>query len=92
LGCCATEKREFHEVDATISERGVDCKNLGDSMLLFMLFVVGHSVIAKPALLYGSECWTLRQKYRNRINSSQMEFIRPLTGVTLRERIKGEGL
>jgi hypothetical protein len=39
-----------------------------------------HNVIAKPALLYGSECWTLRQKARHGINSSQMKFIRSLTG------------
>jgi hypothetical protein len=51
-----------------------------------------HNVIAKPVLLYGSECWTLRQKDRNRINSSQMKFIRSLTGVTLRDRIKSEDL
>jgi hypothetical protein len=38
-----------------------------------------HNVVAKPALLYGSECWTLRQKGRNRINSSQMKFIHSLT-------------
>jgi hypothetical protein len=51
-----------------------------------------HNVIAKPALLYGSECWTLRQKNRNRINSSQMTFIRSLTAVTLRDGIKSEDL
>jgi hypothetical protein len=50
------------------------------------------NVIAKPALLYGSEYWTLRQKDRNRINSSQMKSIRSLTGVTLRDRIKSEDL
>jgi hypothetical protein len=49
-------------------------------------------VIAKPTLLCGSECWTLRQKDRNRINSSQMKFIHSLTGVTLRDRIKSEDL
>jgi hypothetical protein len=38
-----------------------------------------NNVIAKPSLLYGSECWTLRQKDRNTINSSQMKFIRSLT-------------
>jgi hypothetical protein len=47
-----------------------------------------HNVIGKPALIYGSEWWTLRQKDRNRINNSQMKFIRSLTGVTLRDRIK----
>jgi hypothetical protein len=51
-----------------------------------------HNVIAKAALLYGSECWTLRQKDRNRINSSQMKSVRSLTGITLRDRIKSEDL
>jgi hypothetical protein len=51
-----------------------------------------HNVIAKPALLCGSECWTLRQKDRNRIKSSQMELIRSLTVVTLRDGIKSEDL
>jgi hypothetical protein len=49
-----------------------------------------HNVTAKPALFYGSECWRLRQKDRNRINSSQMNFIHSLTGVNLRDSIKSE--
>jgi hypothetical protein len=51
-----------------------------------------HNVIAKSSLLYDTECWTLRRKDRNRINSSQMKFIRSLAGVTLRDRIKSEDL
>jgi hypothetical protein len=56
------------------------------------LQIIFHKVIAKPALLYGAECWALRQKDRNRINSLQMKFTRPLTGVTLRDRTKSEDL
>jgi hypothetical protein len=51
-----------------------------------------HNVISKLALLYGSVCWTLCQKDKSRINSSQMKFIRSLTGVTLHDRIKSEDL
>jgi hypothetical protein len=51
-----------------------------------------HNAIAKPALLYGSECWMLHQKDRNRINSSQMKFICSLTAVILLDRIKSEDL
>jgi hypothetical protein len=51
-----------------------------------------HNVITKPALLYGSECWTLRQKNRNKIKISQMKFGRSFTGVNLRDRIKSEDL
>ena len=49
-----------------------------------------HNIVSNPALLYGSECWTLRQRDKSRINSSQMRFIRSLIGVTLRDRIKIE--
>ena len=46
--------------------------------------------IPKPAPLYGSECWTLRKKKTNRINRTQMRFLRSLTGVSLRDRIRSK--
>ena len=47
-----------------------------------------HNIVSKPALLNGSECWTLRQRDKSRMNSSQMRFLRSLSGVTLREGSK----
>jgi hypothetical protein len=70
---------------------GVLRRNFGKRMRKYLQIRL-HNVTAKPALLYGTECWTLRQKERNRINSSQMELTRSLTGVTLRDRIKSEDL
>jgi hypothetical protein len=49
-----------------------------------------HNLVSKPALLYGSECWTLLQREKSRINSSQMRVLRSLSGVTLRDRIKSK--
>ena len=49
-----------------------------------------HNIVSKPALLYGSEWWTLRQRDKSRINSSQMRILRSLSGVTLTDRIKSE--
>ena len=49
-----------------------------------------HNIVSKPALQYGSECWTLRQRDKSRINSSLIIFLRSLSGVTLRDRIKSE--
>ena len=49
-----------------------------------------HNIVSKPELLYGSECWTLRQRDKSRINSSQMRFLCSLSGITLRDRIKSE--
>ena len=49
-----------------------------------------RNIVSKPALRYGSECWTLRQRDKSTIKSSQMRFLRSLSGVTLRDRIKSE--
>ena len=49
-----------------------------------------HNIVSKPVHLYGSECWTLRQRDKSRIKILQMRFLRSLNGVTLRERIKSE--
>ena len=40
-----------------------------------------HNIVSKPALLYGSECWTLRHRDKSRINSSQMRFLRSSSGI-----------
>ena len=49
-----------------------------------------HNIVSKAELLYGSEFWTLLQRDKSRINSSQMRFLRSLSGVTLRDKIKSE--
>ena len=49
-----------------------------------------HNIISKPVLLYGREYWTLRQRDKSRINSLQIRFLRSLSGVTLKDRIKSE--
>ena len=49
-----------------------------------------HNIVSKPALLYGSECWTLCRRDKSRIISCKMRFLRSLSGVTLRNRIKSE--
>jgi hypothetical protein len=70
---------------------GVLRRNFGQQMRKD-LQIRFHNVTAKPAPLYGSECWTLRQKDRNRINGSQVELMPSLTAATLRDGIKSEDL
>ena len=47
-----------------------------------------HNIVSISALLYGSP----RQRDKSRINSSQMRFLPSLSGVTLRDRIKSDGI
>jgi hypothetical protein len=53
---------------------GVLRRNFGKEMRK-ALQIRSHKAITKPAPLYGSECWTLRQKDRNRTKSSQMKLM-----------------
>jgi hypothetical protein len=36
--------------------------------------------LAVPALLYGSECWTLAKQQLQQIKSSEMRFLRSVSG------------
>jgi len=38
-----------------------------------------------PALLYGSENWTLTASQRRRIEAAEMKLLRPLAGYTLHD-------
>jgi hypothetical protein len=85
------EHRKGVERNLMKYNNGVLRRNFGRQMRKDLPIIL-HNVTARPALLYGSECWTLRQIDRNRINSSQMKFIPSLTGITLRNRIKSYDL
>ena len=45
-----------------------------------------YGIDSKPALLYGCETWIMRTKDKNKIESTEMRFLRRLKGVTLRDR------
>ena len=44
------------------------------------------NIVSKPALLCVRECWTICQ--RDKFQNKQMRFLRSLSAVTLRDRIK----
>ena len=42
----------------------------------------------KPVLLYGTECWTVRQKEEQIFEKTEMRMLRRIKGVTLRDKEK----
>jgi hypothetical protein len=46
-----------------------------------------HNIVTKSALHFGSETWILRKEDKRRLEASHMRFLRPLTGVTRRDRL-----
>ena len=44
--------------------------------------------VIRPVLLYGAECWTVRQKEEQILENTEMRMSRRIKGVTLRDRVK----
>jgi hypothetical protein len=47
-----------------------------------------YNTLAIPALIYGSEIWTLTQQDKSRLQSSEMKFLRRTAGYTLLDHKK----
>ena len=41
-----------------------------------------HNITAKAALKFGSEAWVLRKREKQRLEATQMKFLRRLLGIT----------
>jgi hypothetical protein len=41
-----------------------------------------HNITSKSALRYGSKNWILKQRNRQRLEATQMKFLRPIFGLT----------
>ena len=46
--------------------------------------------IIRPAMAYGSECWAVKKKYENKLNSAEMRMLRRARGKTRLDHIRNE--
>ena len=54
-----------------------------------MLKVKIYQTIAKPAMLYGAECWVMRKKYQP-LNKNETRMLCWIQGISLKDHIKSE--
>jgi hypothetical protein len=47
-----------------------------------------YQTIVRPAILYGSECWTMYKTYSKQLETTEMRMLRWSSGVSLRDKIK----
>lgn len=47
-----------------------------------------YSTVVRPALLYGSQCWTLYKNYENKMTATEMKMCRMSVGVTKLDHIR----
>ena len=49
-----------------------------------------YRTVARPAMVYGSECWSLRKPEEQRLHTTEMKMLRWSQGKTRKDRIKNE--
>ena len=49
-----------------------------------------YKTVVRPAMVYGSECWTLRKQEEQRLHTTDMKMLRWSQGKTREDRIKNE--
>ncbi|KAI0511338.1 hypothetical protein KFK09_011967 [Dendrobium nobile] len=47
-------------------------------------------MVVRPAMLYGAECWPLKEKHNTKLSVTEMRKLRWMSGFTLRDRIRHE--
>lgn len=46
------------------------------------------TTVVRPALTYGSQCWTMQKKFESKVTATEMKMLRMTTGVTKLDKIK----
>ncbi|KAH0454565.1 hypothetical protein IEQ34_016489 [Dendrobium chrysotoxum] len=46
--------------------------------------------MVRPAMLYGTECWPLKEKHNIKLSVAEMRMLRWMSGLTLRDKIRNE--
>ncbi|KAH0468862.1 hypothetical protein IEQ34_002094 [Dendrobium chrysotoxum] len=49
-----------------------------------------YKMVVRPAMLYGAECWPLKEKHNTKLSVAEMRMLRWMSGFTLRDRIRNE--
>ncbi|KAH0465637.1 hypothetical protein IEQ34_005740 [Dendrobium chrysotoxum] len=49
-----------------------------------------YKMVVRPAMLYGAECWPLKEKHNTKLCVAEMRMLRWMSGFILRDRIRNE--
>ncbi|KAL0906290.1 hypothetical protein M5K25_024773 [Dendrobium thyrsiflorum] len=49
-----------------------------------------YKTVVRPAMLYGAECWPLKEKHNIKLSVAEMRMLRWMSGFTLRDRMRNE--
>ena len=49
-----------------------------------------YSTVVRPAMIYSSECWTLKRSQERKLSVAEMKMLRMMYGVTRRDQVRNE--
>ena len=49
-----------------------------------------YTAVVRPALTYGSQCWTMYRTYESKLTAAEMKMLRMTAGVTKLDRIRSK--
>ncbi|KAH0436082.1 hypothetical protein IEQ34_026489 [Dendrobium chrysotoxum] len=49
-----------------------------------------YKMVVRPAMLYGAECWPLKEKHNSKLSVAEMRMFMWMSGFTLRDMIRNE--
>ena len=49
-----------------------------------------YKMVVRPTMLYGAECWPLKEKHKSKLSVTEMRMLRWMSGFTLRDRMRNE--
>ncbi|KAI0497209.1 hypothetical protein KFK09_020431 [Dendrobium nobile] len=49
-----------------------------------------YKMVVRPVMLYGAECWPLKEKHNTKLSVAEMRMLRWMSDFTLRDRIRNE--
>lgn len=51
-----------------------------------------YKTVIRPVLLYGAEIWTLKKKYKQLLETTEMRMLRRIKRVTIRNRVRSRDI
>ncbi|KAH1190454.1 putative protein arginine N-methyltransferase 6 [Glycine max] len=51
-----------------------------------------YRTAVRPAILYGTECWTVKSQHENRVGVAEMRMLRWMCGKTRQDKIRNEAI
>lgn len=51
-----------------------------------------YQTVVRPAILYGTKCWVLKNQHENKVSVQKLKMLHWMCGSTIKDRIRNENI